>query len=50
MADDRPARASLLEPFHGQTPPAPAWFDAALAIAPERSRILVEGAEIELLT
>ncbi len=50
MADDRPARASLLGSFHGQTPPAPAWFDAALAIAPERSRILVEGADIELLT
>lgn len=50
MADDRPAPVSLLAPFHGETPPAPAWFDAALAIAPECSRIPVEGAEIELLT
>jgi pimeloyl-ACP methyl ester carboxylesterase len=50
MADDRPAAVSLLAPFHGQKPPAPAWFDAALAVAPERSRIPVDGAEIELLT
>jgi pimeloyl-ACP methyl ester carboxylesterase len=50
MADDRPAPVSLLAPFHGQKPPAPAWFDAALADAPERSRIAVDGAEIELLT
>lgn len=50
MADDRPAPVSLLAPFHGEKPPAPAWFDAALAIAPERSRVAVEGAEIELLT
>lgn len=50
MADDQPAPASLLGPFHGETPPAPAWFDAAVAHEPERSRIDVEGAEIELLT
>ena len=50
MADDHPARASLLGAFNGQTPPAPAWFDAVLSLAPERSRILVEGANIELLT
>lgn len=50
MADDRPAPVSLLAPFHGEKPPAPAWFDAALAVAPERSRIPVDGAEIELLT
>jgi pimeloyl-ACP methyl ester carboxylesterase len=50
MADDRPTPASLLAPFHGEKPLAPAWFDAALALAPERSRIPVEGAEIELLT
>ncbi|MBO9709283.1 MAG: alpha/beta hydrolase [Caulobacter sp.] len=50
MADDRPATVSLLARFHGEKPPAPAWFDAAVAVQPERSRIPVEGAEIELLT
>jgi pimeloyl-ACP methyl ester carboxylesterase len=50
MADDRPAPVSLLAPFHGEKPPAPAWFDAALAVEPERSRIPVDGAQIELLT
>ena len=50
MADDHPAPTSLLGPFHGERPPAPAWFEAAIAAAPERSRIPVEGAEIELLT
>ena len=29
---------------------APAWFDAALAHAPERSHLEIEGAEIEVLT
>jgi len=50
MADDRPAPVSLLAPFLGEKPPAPAWFDAALVLTPERSRIPVDGAEIELLT
>lgn len=50
MADDRPAPVSLLGPFQGQKPPAPAWFEAAIAAAPERSLIPVEGARIELLT
>ena len=36
--------------FAGAKPPAPAWFDAALADPPERRMILVEGANIELLT
>jgi pimeloyl-ACP methyl ester carboxylesterase len=40
----------LLAPFHGEAPPAPAWFDAAIAQAPERATIAVEGANIELLT
>ncbi|MGB7737509.1 MAG: alpha/beta hydrolase [Steroidobacteraceae bacterium] len=31
-------------------PFAPPWFDAALAQAPERTRLDVEGAEIEVLT
>lgn len=50
MADDIPAHASLLESFQGQAPPAPAWFEAAVTMAPERSRIPAEGAQIELLT
>lgn len=50
MADDQAAPGSLLGPFHGEPPPAPAWFDAAVTQAPERSRITVEGAEVELLT
>ncbi len=54
MADDQTqsslSGASLLAPFNGEPPPAPAWFTAAVADQPERSRILVEGAEIELLT
>lgn len=39
-----------LADFHGQRPPAPEWFEAALAHAPERSSVLVEGAEIETLS
>ncbi|CAN5397882.1 alpha/beta hydrolase [soil metagenome] len=50
MADDRPTSSSLLGPFNGATPPAPAWFDAAIAVTPQRSLIAVEGARIELLT
>lgn len=50
MADDQAALASLLAPFGGQVPPAPAWFEAAIARAPERSNLAVEGANIELLT
>jgi pimeloyl-ACP methyl ester carboxylesterase len=50
MADDRAAPASLLAPFGGEPPPAPAWFEAAIAHPPERSMIAVEGASIELLT
>ncbi|ATC26189.1 alpha/beta hydrolase [Caulobacter vibrioides] len=50
MADDQAATASLLAPFQGAPPPAPAWFDAAIAQVPERTTITVEGANIELLT
>jgi pimeloyl-ACP methyl ester carboxylesterase len=39
-----------LAPFHGEKPPAPAWFEAALADTPERRFIPVRGARIELLT
>lgn len=59
MTDD-PRRAQLaalpdsirspLAPFAGAKPPAPAWFEAALADAPERRMIAVEGVDIELLT
>ncbi len=38
-----------LAAYQGQRPPAPEWFDAALAHAPERSVVAVEGAEIETL-
>ena len=48
--DMPPEIASPLAPFQGRKPPAPAWFDMALEQAPERSTILVEGANIELLT
>ena len=55
MADDQllhtpPPMPPPLEVFHGERPPAPAWFEAALALAPERSMIDVDGAQIELLT
>jgi pimeloyl-ACP methyl ester carboxylesterase len=45
-----PEIASPLAPFAGAKPPAPKWFDDALADAPERSLIDVEGGKIELLT
>ncbi len=51
MADPAPdsqTRAPLAE-FQGRRPPAPAWFDQAIAQAPERSLTLVEGARIETL-
>ena len=35
--------------FAGQVPPAPAWFSQALADAPERFEVLVQGAPIETL-
>ncbi len=40
----------ILAQFHGQKPPAPAWFEAALANAPERGFFTSDGAQIELLT
>lgn len=39
----------LLAPYGGRRPPAPAWFEAALAHAPQRERHRVEGALIEAL-
>jgi len=38
-----------LEAFHGLKPPAPAWFDQAIAHEPERIFIEVEGAKVEVL-
>jgi len=35
--------------FAGAVPPAPGWFGAALADAPQRSQTLVQGAPIETL-
>jgi pimeloyl-ACP methyl ester carboxylesterase len=49
-ADLAPEIASPLAPFHGAEPDSPAWFKAALAQAPERTFVSVEGANIELLT
>jgi pimeloyl-ACP methyl ester carboxylesterase len=42
--------AAPLARFDGAIPDAPAWFDWAVAQAPERSTVEVEGAAIELLT
>jgi pimeloyl-ACP methyl ester carboxylesterase len=59
LDDDQPRRlepdlppeiASPLAPFAGAAPPTPAWFDAAIAAEPERTRVPVAGAGIELLT
>jgi len=54
MPDDHPSSwpevPPPLAPFLGEKPPAPLWFDQALARAPERSFVTVEGAKIELLT
>ena len=41
---------TLLGRFDGERPPAPEWFDEAIAHAPERSTFEVDGARIELLT
>lgn len=38
-----------LAPFGGEPPPAPAWFTQALADAPQRSVVLVQGAPVEAL-
>lgn len=48
-AIERPAPPPLAR-LLGEKPEAPAWFEAALADAPERSRITVQGAGIELLS
>ena len=45
-----PEIASPLAPFAGAEPPAPKWFKDALAHAPERLFVPVDGAKIEVLT
>lgn len=46
IADDR---RHLLAPFHGARPPAPQWFEDAIAQTPERTFTDVRGAAIETL-
>ncbi len=48
VGDDPNVRAPLAH-LHGERPPAPAWFDRALAHKPERSVIRAADADIELL-
>ena len=45
-----PSRVNPLAALHGKRPDAPAWFTASLAQAPERSRVPVSGANIEVLS
>ena len=47
--DDPHQRAPLAE-FGGTRPPAPPWFDAALAQLPERREVIIDGTAVELLT
>lgn len=44
-----PAIVSPLGPFKGERPPAPGWFHSAIARAPERTFIPVDGVAIETL-
>jgi pimeloyl-ACP methyl ester carboxylesterase len=39
-----------LAPFAGEPPPAPKWFNDAIAIEPERSFVTSHGTKLELLT
>ncbi|HWA64116.1 MAG TPA: alpha/beta hydrolase [Caulobacteraceae bacterium] len=59
LDDDEPVRfdsslppeiASPLAPFEGREPDSPKWFKDAVARAPERRMVAVDGANIELLT
>ena len=40
----------ILAAYHGDRPPAPVWFEHAIAHQPERSFVDVDGAAIEMLT
>jgi pimeloyl-ACP methyl ester carboxylesterase len=44
-----PEHFAPLAAFHGAKPPAPAWFERALAKAPEREFLEVDGAKLETL-
>ena len=46
---DDPTLMAPLAVWEGRKPPAPAWFEAALAQAPERGFVEVEGARVETL-
>lgn len=50
MATTGDADGSLLGRYKGERPPAAPWFTQALSVAPERSRFVSTGTEIELLT
>ena len=43
-------RPPLLAAFAGAAPPAPAWFEAAVAQKPERSLVHAAGSHIEMLS
>lgn len=47
---ERKISGGVLTPYGGARPPAPAWFDWAVAQEPERSSFVHDGVEIELLT
>ena len=50
MKEPTPNMKAPLAPLAGAVPPRPAWFEAALARAPERSVVEVLGTGIEVLT
>jgi pimeloyl-ACP methyl ester carboxylesterase len=50
VAERVAGRKNLLAAFAGRKPPAPDWFNAAIANAPERGFVDVRGAAIETLT
>ena len=49
MLVNDPQLMAPLAAFHGQKPPAPAWFVQAIAQEPERTFVEVEGAKVETL-
>jgi pimeloyl-ACP methyl ester carboxylesterase len=49
LDDNQNLRAPLAH-LYGAKPPAPAWFDAAFARAPERRFVEIQGAKIESLS
>ncbi len=44
-----PQHMAPLAAYHGHKPPAPPWFDAAMAQEPERTVVEIEGAKVEIL-